>query len=150
MIGWALLTAMHQPKLNGDAVRRRVWVDLRANLLYFGLSRPVGSRTRPYMAKAIIFGMAVSAPLVFSATCSWALHLNYVGWPECGHWRTAVFGFWHRAGGRLRKPADVPRRRSQCIIGGWASAMSSVQPSPLLLGWLAPALATTVGIKLTC
>lgn len=120
MIGWALLTAMHQPKL-GLAMLFGVGFGLlieRAQICFTSAFRDLWISGRAHMAKRL-FSAWRSALLVFSATCSWALHLNYVGWPECGHWRTAV-RFWHRAGGRLRNRLDVPRRRrpGALLVGG--------------------------------
>ncbi len=121
----------------GDAVRRRLGLLIeRAQICFTSAFRDLWISRRAHMAKAIIFGMAVSALLVFSATCScWALHLNYyVGWPECGRLADCC-SVWHRAGGRLRNRwmyRAVEGRVHYWRVG--SSAQISVRPSPLLLG----------------
>ncbi|ECE6741938.1 YeeE/YedE family protein [Salmonella enterica subsp. salamae] len=68
MIGWALLTAMHQPKL-GLAMLFGVGFGLlieRAQICFTSAFRDLWISGRAHMAKAIIFGMAVSAIGIFS------------------------------------------------------------------------------------
>ncbi|WP_346749722.1 YeeE/YedE thiosulfate transporter family protein, partial [Salmonella enterica] len=68
MIGWALLTAMHQPKL-GLALLFGVGFGLlieRAQICFTSAFRDLWISGRAHMAKAIIFGMAVSAIGIFS------------------------------------------------------------------------------------
>lgn len=67
MIGWALLTAMHQPKL-GLAMLfgvGRLLIE-RAQICFTSAFRDLWISGRAHMAKAIIFGMAVSAIGIFS------------------------------------------------------------------------------------
>lgn len=68
MIGWALLTAMHQPKL-GLAMLFGVGFGLlieRAQICFTSAFRDLWISGHAHMAKAIIFGMAVSAIGIFS------------------------------------------------------------------------------------
>ena len=68
MIGWALLTAMDKPKL-GLAMLFGVGFGLlieRAQICFTSAFRDLWISGRTHMAKAIIFGMAVSAIGIFS------------------------------------------------------------------------------------
>jgi uncharacterized membrane protein YedE/YeeE len=68
MIGWALLTAMNQPKL-GLAMLFGVGFGLlieRAQICFTSAFRDMWITGRTLMAKAIIFGMAASAIGIFS------------------------------------------------------------------------------------
>lgn len=68
MLGWALLTAMNQPKL-GLAMLFGVGFGLlieRAQICFTSAFRDMWITGRTYMAKAIILGMAVSAIGIFS------------------------------------------------------------------------------------
>ncbi|WP_437888723.1 selenium metabolism membrane protein YedE/FdhT [Phytobacter sp. V91] len=68
MLGWALLTAMNQPKL-GLAMLFGVGFGLlieRAQICFTSAFRDMWITGRTVMAKAIIFGMAVSAIGIFS------------------------------------------------------------------------------------
>ncbi len=63
MLGWALLTAMNQPKL-GLAMLFGVGFGLlieRAQICFTSAFRDMWITGRTHMAKAIIIGMAVSA-----------------------------------------------------------------------------------------
>ena len=68
MVGWGLLTAMNQPKL-GLAMLFGVGFGLlieRAQICFTSAFRDMWITGRTHMAKAIIFGMAVSAIGIFS------------------------------------------------------------------------------------
>ncbi len=68
MLGWALLTAMNQPKL-GLAMLFGVGFGLlieRAQICFTSAFRDMWITGRTHMAKAIIIGMAVSAIGIFS------------------------------------------------------------------------------------
>jgi uncharacterized membrane protein YedE/YeeE len=83
MIGWALLTAMNQPKL-GLAMLFGVGFGLlieRAQICFTSAFRDMWITGRTLMAKAIIFGMAASAIGIFS-------YIHWVWKPKsCGQAR---------------------------------------------------------------
>ncbi len=135
MIGWALLTAMHQPKL-GLAMLFGVGFGLlieRAQICFTSAFRDLWISGRAHMAKAIIFGMAVSAIGIFSYVqlgvapkIMWAGPNAVIG--------GLLFGFGIVLAGGCETGWMYRAVEGQCITGGWASAMSSVRPSRLLLG----------------
>ncbi|MBW6098979.1 YeeE/YedE family protein [Escherichia coli] len=97
---------------------------------------------RTHMAKAIIIGMAVSAIGIFSYVqlgvepkIMWAGPNAVIG--------GLLFGFWHRAGRRLRNRLDVPRGRRP--VHYWWVGLGNVIGSTILAYYwddFAPALAT--------
>lgn len=102
MIGWALLTAMNQPKL-GLAMLFGVGFGLpdraRANLLHLRLPRSVDHRAHPY-GKGDHLRDGRQRNRYFQLRTTGRGSQNHVGGPECGH-RRAVVWFWYRAGRRV-------------------------------------------------
>ena len=151
MIGWALLTAMHQPKL-GLAMLFGVGFGLlieRAQICFTSAFRDLWISGRAHMAKAIIFGMAVSAIGIFSYVqlgvapkIMWAGPNAVIG--------GLLFGFGIVLAGGCETGWMYRAVEGRCITGGWASAMSSVRPSRLTTGMISRPRWRPVGIKLTC
>ncbi len=99
---------MHQPK-TGLAMLFgvEVWAaDRRAQICFYTSAfRDLWISGRAHMAKARLFSAWRCGAIGILATADWALHLKlWAG--ECGR-GGLLFGFWHRAGGRLRNRLDV-------------------------------------------
>lgn len=143
MIGWALLTAMNQPKL-GLAMLFGVGFGLlieRAQICFTSAFRDLWITGRTHMAKAIIFGMAVSAIGIFSYV-QLGVEAKIMGYrtPLSAVCCLVLASCW-RAG---VKPAGCTAPwKVRCTTGGWA--LGNVIGSTILAYYwddFAPALAT--------
>ncbi len=136
MLGWALLTAMNQPKL-GLAMLFGVGFGLlieRAQICFTSAFRDMWITGRTHMAKAIIIGMAVSAIGIFSYVQLGVEPKIMWGGTKRGNWWFTVW-FWHRAGRRLRNRLDVPRgRRPGALLVGRSGQRDRLNDSGVLLG----------------
>ncbi len=117
----------------------------RAQICFTSAFRDMWITGRTHMAKAIIIGMAVSAIGIFSYVqlgvepkIMWAGPNAVIG--------GLLFGFWHRAGRRLRNRLDVPRGRRP--VHYWWVGLGNVIGSTILAYYwddFAPALCHRLG-----
>ncbi len=136
MLGWALLTAMNQPKL-GLAMLFGVGFGLLIERAHRFTSafRDMRTTVCTHMAKAIIIGMAVSAIGIFSyVQLGVEPKIMWAG-PNAVIGGFSLVWFWHRAGRRLLMLLDVPRgRRPGALLVGRSGQRDRLNDSGVLLG----------------
>lgn len=135
MIGWALLTAMDKPKL-GLAMLFGVGFGLlieRAQICFTSAFRDLWISGRTHMAKAIIFGMAVSAIGIFSYVqlgvepkIMWAGPNAVIG--------GLLFGFGIVLAGGCETGWMYRAVEGRALLVGWSGQRYWLDHSGLLLG----------------
>lgn len=151
MLGWALLTAMNQPKL-GLAMLFGVGFGLlieRAQICFTSAFRDTWITGRTHMAKAIIIGMAVSAIGIFSyVQLGVEPKIMWAGpTPSLAGYCLALVLCW-RAAAKLA--GCTVQWKARCTTGGLGWVMLSAQRFWLITGMTSPRHWPPTGTKSTC